>query len=81
MKKALGEVSYKLTEKMKKSRKFSRSLFIVKDIKSGENFTEDNIKSIRPGYGLHPLYLGNILRKRAKINIKKRTPLSFKLIK
>lgn len=78
--KALGEVSYKLTEKKKKSREFSRSLFVVKDIKKGENFTEDNIKSIRPGYGLHPRYLNNILGKKVKINIKKGTPLSIKLI-
>jgi len=78
--KALGEVSYKLTEKKRKSREFSRSLFVVKDIKKGENFTEDNIKSIRPGYGLHPRYLNNILGKKVKINIKKGTPLSIKLI-
>ena len=78
--KALGEVSYRLTKKMRKSKEFSRSLFVVKDIKKGENFTEDNIKSIRPGYGLHPRYLNNILGKKAKINIKKGTPLSIKLI-
>ena len=78
--KALGEVSYKLTEKMRTSREFSRSLFVVKDIKKGENFTEDNIKSIRPGYGLHPRYLNNILGKKVKTNIKKGTPLSNKLI-
>ena len=78
--KALGEVSYKLTEKMRKSREFSRSLFVVKDIKKGENFTEDNIKSIRPGYGLHPRYLKKILGKKVKINIKKGTPLNIKLI-
>ncbi len=46
--KALGEVSYDLTEKMKKSREFSRSLFVVKDIKAGETFTEENIRSVRP---------------------------------
>jgi len=79
--KALGEVSYRLTEKMKKSRESSRSLFAVKDIKKGEVLTKDNIKSIRPGYGLHPKYLNKILDKKAKISIKKGTPLSFKLIK
>lgn len=78
--KALGEVSYKLTEGMKKSREHSRSLFVVKDIKKGEDLTKDNIKSIRPGYGLHPRYLNNILGKKAKVDIKKGTPLSFKLI-
>jgi len=79
--KALGEVSYKLTEGMKKSREHSRSLFVVKDIKKGEDITKDNIKSIRPGYGLHPRYLNNILGKKAKINIKRGTPLNIKIIK
>jgi len=78
--KALGGVSYKLTEKMRKSRELSRSLFVVKDIKKGENLTEDNVKSIRPGYGLHPVYLSKILGKKAKKNIKRGTPLSIKLI-
>jgi len=79
--KALGVVSYKLTERMRKSREFARSLFAVKNIKKGENLTEGNIKSIRPGYGLHPRYLKNILGKKAKINIKRGTPLSIKMIK
>lgn len=77
--KALGEVSYDLTEKMKKSREFSRSLFVVKDIKAGETFTEENIRSIRPGYGLPPKYLEDILGKRATQNIKKGTPLGWEL--
>jgi pseudaminic acid synthase len=79
--KVLGKVSYELTEKTEKSREFSRSLFVVENIKEGELFTENNIKSIRPGYGLHPKYLNKILGKKAKISIKKGTPLSFKLIK
>ena len=79
--KALGEVSYNLTEKMKKSREFSRSLFVVKDIKAGETFTEENIRSIRPGYGLPPKYLKEILGKRATQDIKKGTPLSWELVR
>jgi len=75
---ALGEVSYTLTEKVKKSREFSRSLFVIKDIKKGESFTEYNIKSIRPGYGLHPRYLKSILEKRAKISIRRGTPILWK---
>ncbi len=78
--KALGSVSYELTEKMKKGREFSRSLFVVKDIKNGESFTEVNIKSIRPGFGMHPKYLKDILGKKAKKDIKKGTPLNWDLI-
>jgi pseudaminic acid synthase len=79
--KSLGTVTYKLTGKMKKSREAARSLFVIKDIKKGESFTEDNIRSIRPGYGLHPKFLKNILGKKAKVDIIKGTPLSIKLVK
>ena len=78
--KALGEVSYDLTEKMKKSRELSRSLFVVKDMKAGEVFTEENIRSIRPGYGLSPKYLKDILGKKSTQPIKKGTPLSWELV-
>ncbi len=78
--KALGEVSYDLTEKMKKSREFSRSLFVVKDIKAGEVFTEENIRSIRPGYGLPPKYLTYVLSKHTSKDIKRGTPLTWELI-
>lgn len=79
--KALGEVSYKLTEKMKKSREFSRSLFVVKDIKEGEEFTEENIRSIRPGFGMHTKYYNEVLGKKAALDIERGTPLEWKLIK
>lgn len=79
--KALGEVSYELTEKMKKSRELSRSLFVVKDIKAGEIFTGKNVRSIRPGYGLHPKHLKNILGKKAKKNIKRGTPLNWNFVR
>ena len=75
--KALGKVSYDLTEKAKKSRVFSRSLFVVKDVSAGEAFTEGNVRSIRPGYGMHPGHLKDILGKRAKTNIEKGTPLNW----
>ena len=77
--KALGEVSYDLTEKMKKSRELSRSLFVVEDMKAGDIFTEENIRPIRPGYGLPPKYLKIILGKQAPQDIKKGTPLSWGL--
>jgi pseudaminic acid synthase len=79
--KALGAISYELTEKVKKSREFARSLFVVKDIKVGEVFTEENVKSIRPGFGLHPKYFKDILGKRAAMDIKRGTPLSWDMIK
>jgi len=75
--KAIGQVTYDITEKTKGSRKFTRSLFVVKDIKAGEPFTEENIRSIRPGFGLHPKYLKEILGKKAKTDIKRGTPLSW----
>lgn len=59
--KLMGKVDYSMTEKKKKSRQFSRSLYVSKDIKQGETFTEKNIRSIRPGYGMHPKYLKEIL--------------------
>jgi pseudaminic acid synthase len=78
--KALGEVSYKLSNKVKKNKQFARSLFVVKDIKKGEILTEDNVRSIRPGYGLHPEFYYKILGKKAKRDIKRGTPLKWSLI-
>jgi len=79
--KALGKISYKLSKKIKKNREFRRSLFIIKDIKRGERFTETNIRSIRPGYGLSPKYFKKVLDKEAKRDIEKGTPLSWDLIR
>ena len=78
--KALGKVSYELTDKMKKSRKFARSLFVVKDMKAGEVFTEENVRSIRPGDGLDPKYIKDILGKKAVANITRGTPLQREMI-
>lgn len=61
--KLIGKVDYSLNEKRKEQRRFSRSLYVSKEIKKGEIFTEDNIKSVRPGYGMHPKYLKDILGK------------------
>ena len=68
--KLLGKVYYSLNEKRKKQRRFARSLYISKDIKAGEVFSEENIKSIRPFYGLHPKYLKDVLGKTAKKDYK-----------
>jgi len=78
--KALGKVSYNLTDKMKNSREFSRSLFVVQDIKKGEAFTEKNLRSIRPGFGMHTKYYMNVMGKLAKSDIKKGTPMSWELL-
>ncbi|PKP61380.1 MAG: pseudaminic acid synthase [Candidatus Altiarchaeales archaeon HGW-Altiarchaeales-1] len=78
--KALGKVSYELSEKVEKSRVFARSLFVVKDMKSGELISEENVKSIRPWYGMRPKYLKEILGKKIRNDIKKGTPLSWDLI-
>lgn len=59
--KLLGRVDYSMTDKKKKSRQFSRSLYVAKDIKKGDVFTGENIRSVRPGFGLHPKYLMNVL--------------------
>jgi pseudaminic acid synthase len=78
--KALGEVNYDLNEKTKRSREFSRSLFAVQDIKLGETFTEKNVRSIRPGHGLQPKYLVDVLGKKCKRSITKGTPLAWDLL-
>lgn len=78
--KALGTVSFDLTEKQKESAVFRRSLFVVKSVAEGEKFTIDNIRSIRPGYGLHTRHLDEIIGKRANKPIMKGTPLSWDLI-
>lgn len=77
---SLGEISYELSDKVKKSREFSRSLFIVKDMKNGEVFTVENVRSIRPAYGISPKNLKDILGKKAGRDIKKGTPMSWELI-
>jgi len=61
--KAVGQVSYEPTEKQIKGRAFSRSLYVVKDIKKGEVINEENVRSIRPGFGMHPKELKNCLGK------------------
>jgi pseudaminic acid synthase len=59
--KAIGEVSFQLTEKQKAGKAFSRSLYVAEDIKEGEVFTEKNIRSVRPGFGMHPKHYDSLL--------------------
>jgi pseudaminic acid synthase len=79
--KALGKIDYSLTEKQKSSRALSRSLYVVEDIKAGEIITEQNVRSIRPGFGLHPNYLKEVIGKVAKEDLEKGTPLKWQYIK
>ena len=78
--KLLGKVDYSMTEKKRKSRRFSRSLYVAEAVKKGELFTEKNIRSVRPGFGLHPKYFSQILGKRAVKDLDKGTPLSWEMI-
>ena len=78
--KAIGVVDYELTEIQQSGRAFSRSLYVVENIKEGDLFTSKNVRSIRPGYGLHPKFLPHVLGKIAKSDIEKGTALSFDLL-
>lgn len=77
---AVGKVSYELTEKQKKGKDFSRSLYVVRDIKKGEVITEENVRSIRPGFGLHPKHYGEILGKKASRDLNKGLRFDLKFI-
>lgn len=76
----IGYVRYGATEEELKNVVFRRSLFATEDIKKGEILTEQNVRSIRPGYGLPPKHLKSILGKTAKKDIKKGTPLAWDLV-
>ena len=78
--KALGKVTYELTEQQVRSREDGRSLFVVKDVKEGETFTEENVRSIRPNFGLHTMYYEEVIGKKAKKDIAKGTPLAWNVI-
>ena len=75
--KLLGKVDYSMTEKKKKSRQFSRSLYVAEDIKTGEVITEKNVRSVRPGYGMHPKHLKDIIGQKALKNLQFGNPLQF----
>jgi pseudaminic acid synthase len=78
--KAIGKVDYTLTEKQQKGKNFSRSLYIVEDVKVGEILTSKNVRSIRPGFGLHPKFLPEVLGKRAVTDLEKGTALKLQHI-
>ncbi|NCP83746.1 MAG: pseudaminic acid synthase [Flavobacteriaceae bacterium CG_4_9_14_0_8_um_filter_34_30] len=78
--KAIGIINYSLTSKQVKGRYFSRSLYISEDIKKGELVSKENVRSIRPGFGLHPKYFEEVLGKKFKDNYSKGTRLSLDLL-
>ena len=78
--KTLGTIHYDGVNSESKSKKFRRSLFIVKDVKKGELLTEENVKSIRPSNGLHTRFYKEILGKTARFDLEKGTPLSWEII-
>lgn len=78
--KALGNDNFELTEKMIINQDFSRSLFVVTDMKKGDIISEENVRSIRPGFGLHPKYLNDIIGKKVKRDLKIGTPFELKFL-
>lgn len=78
--KALGRVTYDLTAKGRKNREFSRSLFVVEDIPVGGTITETNVRSIRPGFGMHPIYLDEVMGRTVPNGAAKGTPLSWEIL-
>jgi pseudaminic acid synthase len=75
--KLLGQVDYSMTEKKKTSREFSRSLFVVANVKKGDIMTEKNVRSIRPGYGLHPKFYSELLGRKFNQDIEIGEPLKL----
>lgn len=80
MEQTLGIAEYKLSERVIKNKQFARSLYIVKDVRKGDVLTKENIRSVRPGFGLHPKYFSQILGKNFNQDLEKGTRLSFELI-
>lgn len=79
--KTLGEVYYPTDPSKIKGREFCRSLYVAEDMKAGDVITEKNVRSVRPGFGLHPRYLSEILGKKVNGNLEKGSRLSLELVK
>lgn len=79
--KAIGVVDYTLTEKQAKGKDFSRSLYVVEDMKEGDIITEKNVRSIRPGFGMHPKYYKDILGKKVTSDLEKGARVNLEYIK
>lgn len=77
---AIGSVSYELTDKMKSGRDFCRSLYVAERMKAGEVITEKNVRSVRPGFGLHPKYMKDILGKKVNKDLDKGTRFALEFV-
>ena len=77
--KSIGGIHYGVTDEEKNNRVFRRSLFVVEDVKAGQEFSEENIRSIRPGYGLAPKFIDDVIGKTAVCDIDKGTPFKWEL--
>jgi pseudaminic acid synthase len=77
----IGTVDYTLTKKQISGREFSRSLYVVEDVKMGDLISKENVRSIRPGFGLHPKYFNDIVGKTFKKDVNKGVRMSFDLVK
>lgn len=76
----IGQANYELNEKKRKTREFARSLFVVQDVREGEEITNQNVRSIRPGYGLSPKYIAQLYGKKFSVAVKRGTPLAWEMI-
>lgn len=79
--KILGLADYRLSDKNIKSRQFMRSLYVIQDLKENDVITEEYVASVRPGYGLHPKYLNEIIGKRVKCALEKGTRFKMEYVK
>ncbi|MFN3554340.1 MAG: pseudaminic acid synthase [Bacteroidales bacterium] len=78
--KAIGQIDYNLSEKQVQSRAFSRSLYLVEDLKAGSTINSANVRSIRPGYGMHPKFYNEVMGKLLKQDVTKGTPLTWDIL-
>ncbi len=76
----LGKVELNMNDKKRRSREFSRSLFVAKDLKTGDILNAQNVRSVRPGYGMHPRFLESLFGKRINRDVDAGTPLTDDLI-
>lgn len=77
---AIGDVDYNLTPKQKKGKYFSRSLYVLKDVSAGDIISENNVGSIRPGFGMHPKFLPDLIGKKFLKKVEKGTRMSFDIV-